>query len=288
LKKLLFIAAIILSMATGVVAQKGFKTTTTGLKYKFLFQGKGKKPQLNDVITLGIIARNSKDSIIDNTYDKARPLRFPLKGAAFKGALEEGFLLMGEGDSAVFLVKSDSLYDAKKGNPRPSFVAAGSMVQFTVKLDKVQSFEAFKKERHEHYLSQKEKDDKAITAYLNAKGLKSTKTASGLHCVTLTEGAGITPLKGNNVVIHYTAKLLDREKKFDSSYDKKIPFDFSLGWGLVIKGVDEGIANMKEGEKRLLLIPSYLAYGEKGQKDIVPADAPVLYEVELLKVTNDK
>ncbi len=288
MKKLLFIATAVLMLANSTFAQKGFKTTSTGLKYKFLFQGKGKKAMLNYVLTLGIIARNSKDSIIDNTYDKARPLRFPLKAAAFKGALEEGLLLMGEGDSAVFLVKSDSLYNAKKGNPRPAFVEAGSVVKFTVKLDKVQSFEEFKAERHEHYLQQKLKDEKTITDYLAVKGLKSIKTASGLQYVTLAEGAGITPLKGNNVVIHYTAKLLVGEKKFDSSYDKKIPFDFALGWGLVIKGVDEGIASMKEGEKRLLLIPSYLAYGEKGQHEIVPADSPVLYEVELLKVTNDK
>ena len=276
------------SIATGTVAQTGFKTTPTGLKYKFLKQGKGRKAQIDDVITLGVVARNSKDSIIDNTYNKNRPLRFPLKKAPFKGALEEGFLMMGEGDSAVFFVKADSIYNAKKGNPRPAFIEAGSLVKFTIKLQKVQSFEEFKTERHAHFVSQKEKDDKAITDYLSAKGLKSTKTASGLHYVTLTQGAGVVPIKGNNVVVHYTAKLLVGEKKFDSSYDKKIPFDFALGWGLVIKGVDEGISSMKEGEKRLLLIPSYLAYGEKGQHDIVPADSPVLYEVELLKVTSEK
>lgn len=288
MKKLLLISAVACTLATSSIAQTGFKTTATGLKYKFLHQGKGRKAKINDVITLGIIAKNSKDSIIDNTYDKDRPLRFPLKTPAFKGALEEGFLMMGEGDSAIFFVKADSLYNSKKGNPRPSFVQAGSLVKFTVKIDKVQSFEEFKQERHEHYVAQKAKDDKAIIDYLSSKGLKSTKTESGLHYVTLNEGVGVVPIKGNNVVIHYTAKLLAGEKKFDSSYDKKVPFDFALGWGLVIKGVDEGVSTMKEGEKRLLLIPSYLAYGEKGQHTIVPSDSPVLYEVELLKVTNEK
>lgn len=288
MKRLLLISGLACTLATGVFAQSGFKTTTTGLKYKFLHQGKGKKPQLNDVITLGIVARNSKDSIIDNTYDKTRPLRFPLKSIPFKGSLEEGFLMMGEGDSAVFLVKADSLYDARKGNPRPKFVPAGSVVKFTVKLDKVQSFEEFKKERHEHYINQRAKDDKTITDYLSAKGLTSTKTESGLHIITLSPGVGLTPTKGNNVIVHYKAQFINADKPFINTYDKKVPFDFAIGWGLVIKGLDEGISTMKEGEKRLLLIPSYLAYGEKGQHNIVPADTPLLYEVELLKVTNEK
>lgn len=275
-------------MATGVFAQSGFKTTTTGLKFKFLHQGKGKKPQLNDVITLGIVARNSKDSIIDNTYDKTRPLRFPLKSVPFKGSLEEGFLMMGEGDSAVFLVKADSLYNSKKGNTRPKYVPSGSLVKFTVHLDKVQNFEEFKKERHEHYINQRAKDDKSIVDYLTAKGLTSTKTESGLHIVTTSPGVGLTPSKGNNVIVHYIAKTLLNDKQIDNTYDKKVPLDFALGWGLVLKGVDEGIATMKEGEKRLLLIPSYLAYGEKGNHGIVPPDAPLIYEIELIKVTNEK
>jgi FKBP-type peptidyl-prolyl cis-trans isomerase len=112
---------------------------------------------------------------------------------------------------------------------------------------------------------------------------KVIKTDSGLKYVELKEGTGTAAKKGDTVEVHYTGWLKDG-KKFDSSVDRGQPFSFPLGAGRVIKGWDEGVAGMKVGGKRKLIIPSELAYGKRGAGNAIPPDAELTFEVELLKI----
>jgi FKBP-type peptidyl-prolyl cis-trans isomerase len=112
---------------------------------------------------------------------------------------------------------------------------------------------------------------------------KVIKTKSGLEYQDLKEGTGVEAKKGDTVVVHYTGWLKENKKKFDSSLDRGKPFDFELGAGDVIKGWDEGVAGMKVGGKRRLIIPSELGYGKTGKGDI-PPNADLVFEVELLKI----
>ena len=115
------------------------------------------------------------------------------------------------------------------------------------------------------------------------KDEKVVTTDSGLKYVEQKEGTGTAAKKGDTVEVHYTGWLKDG-KKFDSSKDRNEPFEFKLGAGMVIKGWDEGVAGMKVGGKRKLIIPANLAYGKKGAGDVIPADAELTFEVELLKI----
>jgi len=107
-------------------------------------------------------------------------------------------------------------------------------------------------------------------------------TASGLKYVVTQEGEGTeTPAKGCMISAHYTGKLLDGTK-FDSSVDRNEPFDTLIGVGQVIKGWDEAFMAMKKGEKRTLIIPSDLAYGDGGYPGLIPPGATLVFDVELL------
>ncbi len=108
-------------------------------------------------------------------------------------------------------------------------------------------------------------------------------TDSGLKYEDLLEGEGDTAVAGYGVVVHYTGWLADGTK-FDSSLDRNAPFRFSLGAGQVIRGWDEGVQGMSVGGKRKLTIPPQLGYGQQGTGGIIPPNATLVFEVELLEI----
>lgn len=112
---------------------------------------------------------------------------------------------------------------------------------------------------------------------------KIVSTASGLKYVDLLVGNGASPVKGKQVTVHYTGTL-ENGKKFDSSVDRKKPFNFVIGVGQVISGWDEGVMSMKVGGKRKLTIPPELGYGTRGAGGVIPPNATLLFDVELLDV----
>ncbi len=107
---------------------------------------------------------------------------------------------------------------------------------------------------------------------------------SGLKYVEIKEGTGASPKTGQLVEVHYTGWLEDGEK-FDSSKDRGRTFEFMIGKGRVIKGWDEGVATMKVGGTRKLIIPSKLGYGSQGAGNVIPPDATLIFEVELIGIT---
>ena len=116
---------------------------------------------------------------------------------------------------------------------------------------------------------------------------KEVKTDSGLVYEDLKVGSGAEAVAGKAVTVHYTGWLQEdgkKGKKFDSSVDRGKPFVFSLGKGRVIKGWDEGVAGMKIGGKRVLTIPASLGYGSRGAGGVIPPNATLIFEVELLGI----
>lgn len=112
---------------------------------------------------------------------------------------------------------------------------------------------------------------------------ESASNSQGLKYETLQEGTGAVAKSGSSVSVHYTGTL-ENGTKFDSSLDRNQPYSFKLGTDPVIDGWNQGVPGMKVGEKRRLTIPGKLAYGPKGRPPTIPADATLLFDVELLKV----
>src|SRR5262249_8479506 len=113
--------------------------------------------------------------------------------------------------------------------------------------------------------------------------MEPIQTATGLEYVEIVEGTGAQPKPGDSVSVHYTGWLKSGQK-FDSSHDRGQPLVFPLGRGRVIKGWDEGVASMKVGGKRKLIIPAHLAYGDRGAGGVIPPGATLIFEVELVGI----
>jgi peptidylprolyl isomerase len=116
---------------------------------------------------------------------------------------------------------------------------------------------------------------------------RTMTTASGLKITDSQVGTGATPKTGQTCVMHYTGWLYEngaKGQKFDSSVDRGTPFEFRIGMGQVIKGWDEGVASMKIGGKRTLIIPPELGYGARGAGGVIPPNATLMFDVELLGV----
>ena len=116
---------------------------------------------------------------------------------------------------------------------------------------------------------------------------KTVTTPSGLQIIDTQIGTGASPRAGQTCVMHYTGWLYQggaKGQKFDSSLDRRQPFEFPIGQGRVIRGWDEGVASMKVGGKRTLIIPPDLGYGARGAGGVIPPNATLIFEVELLGV----
>ena len=139
-----------------------------------------------------------------------------------------------------------------------------------------------------------------VVGYATMADSASTSAAQGvskldaqpenLQKIDVKQGTGAEAVTGHNVVVHYTGWLYDASKpdshgaKFDSSRDRNAPFSFPLGAGRVIKGWDQGVAGMKVGGQRTLVIPSQLGYGARGAGGVIPPNATLIFDVELLDV----
>ncbi len=266
--------------------QHRVQVTENGLKYQFHEQNEdARKAKMGDIMSFHLVLKNSEDSVLRDTYKENMPVKLVLQQPPFKGSFEEGLAMLAQGDSASFFVSADTLF-SKMMQPMPPMVKKGTDLAFTVKVLNIQTSEEFQKDQASQGAAQKGIDAKTIDKYIADNSLqgKVQKTESGLAYVVQSPGTGGTPKQGDLVKVHYTGKLLDG-KVFDSSVGNPQtggqPIDFRVGVGMVIPGWEEGIMSMKKGEKRMLIIPSGLAYGTEGSGPI-PANSVLLFDVELV------
>jgi FKBP-type peptidyl-prolyl cis-trans isomerase FkpA len=282
---ILTIGLLIGVLALTACSGDGYKTTDSGLKYKFHTASGGETPKVGDLLDLVIICTDESDSMFFDTRVMGQPLKLELSEPTFAGGIEEGFAMMALGDSASFIIPADSFFAKTSMEQMPAFIKPGSKLRFEVKLEKWQTLANYQKEQEEQAkeLSQKEIMDRE--KMITEKGITAQPTASGLIYLPELEGKGAKAENGKLVEVHYSGMLLDGTV-FDNSYSRGKPHTFTLGRNEVIPGWDEGIAMMKTGGKATLLIPSDLAYGPQGMKGVIPPFSTLLFEVELVSVKN--
>ncbi len=263
-----------------------YSTTPGGLEYKVITKGKGTYQQApGDYAEMTLVFRIG-DSLIFNTatVNDNKPVPNTFQEPHFAGDINEGLLVMKEGDSTVFRMNMDTLA-ARTGQPGPPFAKPGDYAVWEVKMVTIKSKAAMEQEQMSAQTHQAETDEKLIQEYIAKNNLKATRTASGLYYVVRKAGSGDSPVAGNKVTVNYTGMLMDGTK-FDSNVDPAFghvsPYEFELGKGRVIKGWDEGIALMKNGAQITLLIPSGMAYGQRSPNPKIPANAVMIFDIELI------
>ena len=282
------LAALILTIVA--CNSDGFKTTKSGIKYKFERQNKdAEKPQLGDILELKM-KYATPDTVIFNSETYAKSIPFQILKPAYQGDIVEGIGMMGLGDSATFIVSADSFFIKNVGlKELPKFVKKGSKLTFNISVLAVKKKEVYEKEQMElkkqksAMMEIQRNDEPGLReAYLKKNNVKAKPTKSGLYFIETQKGKGKQAVVGSMVQVHYKGSLLNGNE-FDSSYKRDKPISFKLGGGQVIPGFEEGIGMMKEGGKAQLIIPSELGYKDTELENI-PAFSTLIYEVELVKV----
>jgi len=177
------------------------------------------------------------------------------------------------------VIEGQDIVDAIQQNDTLTSLEIVRVGENAEKFNAIEAFRTFEGARAEREALEIKKQEET----LNAASAGFEKTESGLRYKIIQEGDGKKAIKGDMVSVHYKGQLLDGTV-FDSSYKRKEPIDFTIGVGQVISGWDEGIQLLKVGDKARLVIPSNLAYGSQGAGGVIPPNAPLLFDVELVNV----
>ena len=262
----------------------GYSLKKKGLHYKLIKFGESfKKPNPGDFITAKISYRTINDSAFFSGKRK-----FQLSKTIYPGSIDDCLLMLNEGDSASFIISADNFFKNTLNTSLPSFIPENSDMKIDIFLLEVQTQKEYKNEK-EAFLKWIEDfgeyEKIILKQFIEEEEITVVPTHSGLYYIPVKKGRGKIVEVGDTVVVHYEGKFLNG-KFFDSTKKRNEAFEFVYGqkWQ-VIKGLEEAIGMMKQGEKALVIIPSNIGFGESGSSTgIIPPFTSIIFEVELLQV----
>jgi FKBP-type peptidyl-prolyl cis-trans isomerase FkpA len=308
-----FVLGIALSTSALCTAYTGgdkgkIKFTTdpkTGVKYHFFKQNKtAAKPAEGDYAVVMMMYRNDRDSLVfdsRNTPNRRRDdtlgvITIPIK-KTFNGCLEQGVEMMAAGDSAAFSINTDSLFfKTFKAKALPPYAHAGTYLTFNVKLIKFQNQKQLQEEQQQKMVKQKmemeqlkAQEAQTIAKYLSDNKITVQPTADSMYFLSRQNVGGKKIEVGDSISVKYTGMLLNG-KVFDATSlhgDVPLKMEYSTSMPL-IKGWILALGTMSEGEKARILLPSSLAYGGRAMGPDIAPYSPMLFDMEVVKVTPKK
>ncbi len=249
----------ITAMAISAQAADKNNKTSSGLEYQILKAGTGETPKKGDRVTVHYSGWLLDGKKFDSSVDRGQPFTFRVgKGEVIPG-WDEGIAMMRLGEKTIFVIPPQLGYGARGAG---GVIPPDATLKFEVELLKVEA-------------------SPPSPRPWAMKNLKEVKTSSGLKYYEIKSGSGESPKQGTQISVHYSG-YLENGELFDSSVERGEPIQFILGAGQVIKGWDEGLAGMKKGGKRKLVIPPQLGYGEQGAGNAIPPNATLIFDVELV------
>lgn len=238
-------------------------TTASGLQYVILEPGSGDTPQTGDLVQVHYTGTLEDGTKFDSSYDRGEPIKFALGRGLVIPGWDEGIALLKVGSKAKLIIPPELAYGESGAG---GVIPPNATLIFEVEL-----------------VAAEPGPPPPPDAPTDVAEADYTTTDSGLKYYDLQKGDGPSPEAGQRVSVHYTGWLEDG-LMFDSSLLRAEPFVFAIGSGQVIPGWEEGVASMNVGGKRQLVIPANLAYGERGAGGVIPPNATLIFEVELLAI----
>jgi FKBP-type peptidyl-prolyl cis-trans isomerase len=270
-------SAVLISVTILTSCNKnGYNKTEGGLEYKIIESKKGRKPKLTDILRMNIKFINQSDS----TFSDNKLYITELFQPSFVGGLDEGFALMTEGDSASFLIPSDSVFKYLFKQPIPAFIKTGEKIRIEVRLLEVKTKEEFEKLANAEINEYIQQDKLETENFMAQNNLAGTQISPGCQFIILKEGSGDFPAAGDTVRIRFTAKLITGQV-FESS--KKIGINYIMGAPGVPANWDIATANLKVGGLYRIIFDTKNRKGLPGTNKL-KGPGPVIYDVELIAI----
>lgn len=263
--KIAFVALLALSACSGAgeaVEENQVVTLDSGVKLEITQAGDGVLPQSGQKVTVHYKGMLLDSSVFDNSFERGEPITFQVGIGQVIPGWDQGIAQLSKGAKAIITIPAEMAYGAME---RPG-IPANSTLVFEVEIIDIQ--DGPQPIAHEVH---------------NVEGIEPIVTPTGLKVYVVEEGTGEQAQPGRMVSVHYHGQLEDGTK-FDSSFERGEPIEFMLGQGRVIPGWEEGIAMLNAGAKAQLVIPSELAYGDRGAGGVIPPGATLVFDVELLEV----
>ena len=270
--------------------------TDSGFKYILYTETKGVKAKIGDYITMTMVYRNSKDSILYDSRTNGNPIRFRLEKIPFMGSFEDGLTYLAENDSATFYVPADSLYNylyksrgAEMILQQQTGFIPGSFLKFDIKLNKIQNDAQAEEEMQMQMSANERKEGIDLANYIDRKKITDSPDAEGYYLMIHENGNGQAIDSGKVVTVEYEGRFMN-DSVFDGTKMAGHPYKFISGAHHVVKGWEMVMKKLHAGDKITLILPSRLAYGEEGIQNqqngtfIVPPYAPLVFDIEIISV----
>ena len=251
------------SGSAGEAESDEYQITDSGLQFIIVESGEGDKAKPGDLVSVHYTGTLEDGTKFDSSLDRDEPIQFVLGAGQVIPGWDEGVALLAVGDKAKFRIPPELAYGERGAG---GVIPANATLLFDVEV-----------------VAAEPGPPPPPEAPTELSASDYTETESGLRYYDLEEGTGPSPETGQFVSVHYTGWLEDGTM-FDSSLLRAQPFSFAVGVEQVIPGWDEGVSTMNVGGKRQLVIPSELAYGESGAGGVIPPNATLVFEVELLDI----
>jgi len=269
---------------------EGFDYTESGLGYKFHISNDTAQQAEIGKLAYVNMTYSAEDTMLYDTKvvppDGLVPI--PVEAPSYDGDFMEGIAMMHIGDSATFIVNSDSFFLKTARYPElPSYAIDYDVLTFQVKLAKVMSREEAQADYKEQLVRMQMNEDSILQVYLSENNITTKPTKSGLIYQDIRIGTGPLAKKGDLVTVNFNILALDGTEIFSTS-DQGEPVFFELGQPFDTKGMDEALLKMRKGGKARIIMPSNLAFGEQGRGNIIPPFATLISDIELVDIKSKK